>query len=330
MTKRTSSCGFLLLAGVFVANSPAWADPSPSDKATSDVLFKAAKKLVEEGHFNEACPKFEESQRLDPTPGTLLNLGDCYKGASPPRNASAWGAYRQAEVMAHQRGDSARQEGAALRAQAVEPLLTKVTIAVPSAARVPGFQLKWDGKSIGEGLWGIAIPVDAGQHAIEAEAPGKKRWTANVIVRQDAGTSPVDVPALAPLAIEPVLAAPVADRPYWGTQRIVGVGLGAAGLTGVVLGTIFGVQTLTRAAQADEHCLQSDPSQCDQAGVNLRHSEKASGTASTVSFIIGGAAVAAGLVLFLTAPPKRADHQHDALLIELAPAPAGATLRVRW
>src|SRR2546425_547721 len=102
MTKRNFPCGFLIVTSVLGATSPAWADPSPTDKAASDVFFTDAKKLIEEGRFNEACPKFEESQRLDPTPGTLLNLGDCYKGASPPRNASAWGAYRQAEAMARQ------------------------------------------------------------------------------------------------------------------------------------------------------------------------------------------------------------------------------------
>jgi len=219
MTMRKLTLGFLVLTSTLAASSPAWADPSPSDKAASDVFFKDAKKLIEEGRFNEACPKFEESQRLDPTAGTLLNLGDCYRSASPPRSASAWGAYRQAEAMARQRGDAARQEGAALRAQAVEPLLSRVTIAVPPDARLPGLEVKWDGRAVGEGAFGSPFPVDAGEHAIVASAPGHKSWTSKGLVGATSATTKIDVPILPLGAAEAAPGAPGADVPYWGTQR---------------------------------------------------------------------------------------------------------------
>jgi hypothetical protein len=334
MTKRTSSCGFLVLASVLVATSPAWADPSPADKAASDVLFKDAKRLVEEGRINEACPKFEESQRLDPTPGTLLNLGDCYKGASPPRNASAWGAYRQAEVMARQRGDAARQEGAALRAQAVEPLLSKVTIAVPPAARIPGLEVTWDGRPVGEGLFESAFPVDAGEHTIVARAPGHKSWTGKVLVQPGGGVLPVVLPALVPGPVD-VASGPAAEAaPFWSTQRSLGLGIGFAGVAGVLVGSIFGAKAAGANTDSLPHCQPNDVTLCDAQGVALRNDAFSAATVSTVSFIVGGAALVGGTIVFLTAPSSKPTSAAGAPRIELQPRVAvgsgGFTLRGTW
>ena len=60
-------CGYLrvsLLTASLTLASSAWADPTPAQRATSDVLFSDAKALVKAGQYNEACPKFVESQRI--------------------------------------------------------------------------------------------------------------------------------------------------------------------------------------------------------------------------------------------------------------------------
>jgi hypothetical protein len=332
MMMRTSFCGFLILTGVLVATSPAWADPSPADKAASDVLFKDAKQLVEAGRINDACPKFEESQRLDPTPGTLLNLGDCYKSASPPRTASAWGAYRQAEAMARQRGDAARQEGAALRAQAIEPLLSKVTITVAPVARVPGFEVRWDGRLIGEGFFGSAFPVDAGQHTIVASAPGHKSWTGQGIVAADGKTTNVDVHMLG--ATESGASYPVPDAPYWGAQRTLGVVAGVAGLAGLVVGSIYGVKAANKNAESLPHCQPNNTKLCDAQGVALGEDAFAAAHVSTAGFIAGGVGLVGGTILFLTAPSANAKSTSGSLRFEAQPivgfGVAGLSVRGAW
>jgi serine/threonine-protein kinase len=332
MTKRTFFCGFLILTSALAGTSLAWADPSPTDKAASDVLFKDAKQLVAAGHVNEACPKFEESERLDPTPGTLLNLGDCYKGASPPRTASAWGAYRQAEAMARQRGDAARQEGAALRAQALEPLLSKVTIVVPVAARVSGLVVKWDGRAVGEGLFGSAFPADAGEHKIEAEAPGKSNWTSTVRVQSNAETTVTTMPTL---AVAPAGAAgDDGPRPFWNTARYVGAGIGAAGLVGVVVGSIFGIKAANKNSESLPHCLPNNSKRCDSQGVALGADALAAAKVSTLAFVIGGAALVGGTIVFLAAPAGAPQNKSGLRRIEAQSVVGlgfgGMTLRGEW
>lgn len=301
-TQRRFLGGAILAGTLAMTPSRAYADATPANKAASAALFADAKRLVGEGHFVEACPKFEEAQRLYPTSGTLLNLGDCYEQMKPARTASAWGAFKQAEVLARNVGDTSRQEEAGRRAQVLEPALSKVTIALSPAARIPGLDVKWDGKSFGEGFWGTAFPVDAGEHAIEAGAPGKKSWTAKVLVRLNGGTVPVEVPGLdaAPLGAKtPDERAP---QPFWSLQRSVGVGIGAAGLVSIVVGSIFGAKAGGKNSDSLPHCRPDDLTRCDSQGVALRGEAYSAATVSTILFIVGGAMTAGGTITFLTAP----------------------------
>ena len=109
------------------------------NKAAAEALFDDAKKLMAAKHYAEACPKFADSQRLDPGVGTLLNLGLCYKQNG--QTASAWSSYREAASLARSEGQSDREDLARQEAANLEPQLTKLVIEVPKdTAAIAGLE----------------------------------------------------------------------------------------------------------------------------------------------------------------------------------------------
>ena len=91
------------LAGTSVALllvvAPARAQaPTSTDKVAAEALFEEGRRLVAAGSFVDACPKFADSQRLDPSPGTLLNLASCYEKLG--RSATAWATVDSPVIVA--------------------------------------------------------------------------------------------------------------------------------------------------------------------------------------------------------------------------------------
>src|SRR5439155_23616159 len=89
-----------MLAPCFIER-PAYAQGA-SHKAAAEALFEEGRKLMAEGKVESACPKFADSQQIDPSSATLLNLANCYEKQG--RTASAWATYRQAASLANANG----------------------------------------------------------------------------------------------------------------------------------------------------------------------------------------------------------------------------------
>jgi serine/threonine-protein kinase len=290
--------GASLCAALAGAPSPAWG-ADPTAEATASALFQEAKRLVAAGDFEHACPKFAEAQRLFPTTGTLLNLANCLEKFG--KLASAWGVFKQAEITARNQGDADREQEASRRAQALAPQLPKLAIVVPPAARVPGFELRRDGDLVGEAQYGTSLPVDPGNHTVQATAPAHKSWSTVVRVEPTGAAASVEVP---PLEAAPVETAPPSST--WSTQRTIGVVLGGVGLVGLGVGTAFTVKAMGLNADSLPHCLPKDVTKCDATGVPLRNRAFDAAHVSTGAFVMGAAFLAGGVVVFLTAPRSTA------------------------
>ena len=317
-------CGVLTTAAVA---RPARAEPTPADQAAAEALFNEAHALIDQGRLDEACPKLLESHRLDPAAGTLLNLGDCYERAG--RTASAWGAFGEAETMARNGRDLVREAEARRRAQALESKLSRLVLRVAPENRTLGAQVKREGRPVGEGLWGSAVPVDPGQHALEVAAPRQATWRTTVRVPAGPGVTVVVVPALTP-AVAPPLADRAPPAGAWSPQRTVGVALGGLGVVGAAIGTVFGVRAASRMSDSEARCTDSAPSVCDTEGLAMRDEADAAAGASTLAFVLGGAALAGGVVLFATAPRGDEPRGAAALRLEVDAAIAGPRLVGSW
>ena len=324
ITRRGPLRCALPLAGLLALAAPASA-AGPQDQAAADVLFKDGKRLAAAGDFAQACPKFIESQRLDPTVGTLLNVGNCYEKLG--KVASAYGAFREAELTARDAGDTDREREAARRADALTPLLSKLAIVVPPDARVPGFEVRRDGALVGEGQWGSAMPADVGNHTVEATAPGYKPWSTEIRIDANASAASVRVQPLEKLVAE---SAGGVQGSAWSAQRTVGVVLGGVGVVGLVVGANYGAQAMSKKADANTHCMGPMQNLCDATGVSLRYDEKHAGNVSTAALIAGGALLTSGLVVFLSAPTQPPAARKDALRIGVVARVAGASVEGSW
>jgi hypothetical protein len=277
------------------------ADASLADKAAAQTLFDEGRKLMAAGKFAEACPKLAESQKLDPGVGTQFNLSDCYEKIG--QTASAWAGFLEAASAAKTMGQSDREKVARERAAALSSRLSKITITSASAS-MAGLEIKRDGKPVGRALWGTAIPVDPGPHVIEATAPGKKPWQTTAKVEGDKANVVVSIPPLeeAPAEAAPVQSTVAADvAPAGNGRRTIGLVLGGAGIVGLGVGAAFALNAKAKKDDSLVHC-PAGPNLCDQIGVDKRNEALSAGNVATVAAGAGVALLAAGAILFFTAP----------------------------
>jgi len=331
------------ISALVVTFACAWAMPvaaQTSDAAMAESLFREGKRLSGEKKFAEACPKFQESYRLDPGLGTLLNLATCHE--SDGKTATAWAEFSEAASQAKRQGDNERAQLAQDQLKALEPKLAYVSIAVPPATIVPGLVVKFDTKELAQAAWGLQIPIDSGQHVIEASAPGKQNYsqtfetpaTATVLALtvpalQDApgSATPATAPAAAPSAAPPVAAAPVSSPTPTAAPRsashtgsiISGVATGAFLAGTVVTGILYSGK-------------RSDFKDANSASDASRFSKRDSAsTLGTVNLVLaGGTLVSAGfLVYFLATAGSHESAPSSALNVVPLVSPSGGGLLLR-
>lgn len=288
-----TALALLSLHGVAHADSP---------KIAAQALFEEGRKLVAEGRIAEGCPKLAESQKLDPAPGTQINLADCLERSG--KTATAWVTYSEAAAAARSLGRADWEELATTRAAALEPRLTRLRIEVPPDAEAEGLVVTRDGTAVGRAEWDTAIPVDPGAHSVGASADGRVAHRETVEVAPGHAVVVVRIPRLLPRPPPP---APNA-RATSTAQRGVGIAVGGAGLLSGVAGIVLGVRAAQMNRDGRATC---SGTVCPPDGAAKVQTARDLATASTVTFIGGGVLLAAGIVIYLTAPraPRPANLQ---------------------
>ncbi len=300
MTLRALRTSAVVAGVLLLASPPAHAQGQP---ALADDLFRSARQLLEQGKVAEACSRFAESQRLDPKPGTLLNLGLCHEREG--RNATAYAEVTEATQQLARLGDKEREALARTRLEAIAPNVAKVAIVLPPDSPVD--RLMIDDHEVGRAAWSIPIPLDPGPHKVTASASGRRSSTQSIDVGRTGGVVRLE---LAPLELE---AAPVAPpAPSRGTEEPVATSSGkrtaslvvlGTGAVALGLGTFFGLRAVSAKSDVDAGCPSTKG--CNDAGLDAVDSGRTSATISTVAFGVGLVAVGVGIYLFATSGSSR-------------------------
>jgi tetratricopeptide (TPR) repeat protein len=306
-----------VIVAVLALSTPAFADKA-------EELFKQAKKLMAEKKYAEACPKFEKSYQLDPGIGGQLNVGKCYEEWG--KLGKAYHAYTEALKKAEEANDNRAEKIKKLVAQ-LEPQVPRLVIHVPPDADTASLQVAIDGVTVS--VQDLANPqlVDPGPKQVEYALGSGARKTKIVPVERS-GTSEItlDLPKAKAKPEKPdhgdvaVVKPPphhdepeVADTTGHG-QRVAGLVIAGVGVAGMAVGSYLALSARSKYNDAlATHCMGMTNA-CDAQGLTDTHDARSQANTATIVFAIGGAATAAGIVVYLIAP-KAASSEHAFYLV---------------
>lgn len=317
-------------------------DPSSTDALLATKLFIEGRRLLQDHKPQMGCPLIEQSHRLAPSLGTVLNLALCNEHNG--NLATAHDYYRRAETMATLAADTKRQEFAHDAAAALAARRASLVLQVAGKSDLP-FEVHLDEELQSNDILSRPVFLDAGEHPIAVRAAGYQPWYGSVTV-QDGGKHVVIVPALqpdggaatnrtgphAPTTLAGprsnpslLLPPPAKPDPGLGTGRVVALSVGGAGIVSLGASLLFTI--LARTTYDKAKC--SDINICTPEGVRLRADAMSHASRATVFGVAGGVALAGGVVLWFLTAPDPAAPERSPVSVQLGGGGVGAQWRGR-
>ena len=280
--------------------------PAQADgKSDAARLFKEGQELMKAQKFADACPKFEDSQKLDAQLGTVLNLAFCREKLGS--TWLSWLAYRDAELRADSVGKKDRAEFARQHLAELEKNLPKVVL---DCGTNKVDELTVEERLVPGAANGQPFTAEPGRRTFRFDKSGKKSSAIEVVVQERRSapqrvTCPTldDQPPPTPLPTPPERGAtdapppPPAPTPSH-TAAYVSFGVGAAGLA---VGSVFGILTLGEKSDADKLC-DAKTKTCVGGGKAKIDTAETYGWVSTAGFGVAVVGVALGAYFLLSTP----------------------------
>jgi hypothetical protein len=282
--------GSTILALVLMQAGVAHAQASSSDAAIAQSLFDEGRKLMAEKKYPEACPRLERSYKLDPAAGTLLNLAVCHEAVG--KTATAWNEFRDSVAMARRENRDDRLKFAQAHVDALKGRIC--TLTVKEAGQEQHLEWKIDGIKVGTESLGIALPIDPGNHTVEAVAPGKKAWKTTIEFHKDGEAKSLEIPLLAVLPPEET-EHPVEKSRGPSPWIFVTAGVGVLGFGAMALG---GIEALSKWNDRTAACgIGGDPNACSQAGIDADSQARTWALVADIGLGVGVAGTIATIIV---------------------------------
>ena len=250
----------------------------------AEMLFREGRHAADLGNFALACEKFEASHKMQPAPGTLLNLADCEE-----TRGLLTRAWRDFLALADALPETDERKAVALeRARSLERTMPRLRVRVArTSADARVFR---DGIELGEMTLGVALPVDPGHHFVTVRESGFSEHTYPVDVKRGEERD---------LQVEHGFAARGPE-----TKRAVGWALGGLGLASLGAGAVTGVFALTSLSASNAQCPNGV---CTDPKAVAQH-ERAHdfAIASDVLLGVGAVLVVTSIVLLVTSHGRHA------------------------
>jgi hypothetical protein len=168
-----------------------------------------------------------------------------------------------------------------------------------------------DGAPLADTLDGRPLAIDPGEHTFTFEIPGQAPLEKKLVLRQGEKDRR-----------ESIAFAAAATPSFWTTGRTLGAVSAGLGLVGVGVGVALGLFASSSQRRERADC---SPSACFSYPLAVEDygTAQSQATGATIAFVAGPALVAAGVVLWLTAPRGSGAPAASALRITVAPALVG-------
>lgn len=306
------------ILGLTIALTPA-ALPAQDAVTVAEGLFREGQELMQKGEVATACEKFAESQRLDPSSGTLLNLADCHEKQG--KIATAWAEFLAAGRLAKSQGRPQREEEAKSRAAALEPKLSYLRIVL--SEKTNGTTVKLDAVTLEASALGSKIPVDPGKRSVTISAPGHQSVTLEVTIGAEKDSQTLTVPKLVPEEAGATAPPPETPGPGAGPAPpgpdaptaepgppVVAYVVGGVGVVALGVGSVFALMASSAYSDAEDACPTRQG--CSQEAIDLRDKAETRANIANVGIGVGVVGIAIGAVLLLTSRGGSEKSAHSA------------------
>jgi hypothetical protein len=294
-----------------LAQAPAEEEPSSQGAAAKELFDEGLDGMLDKD-FERGCAALEKSYQLEPLPGVGFTAGECFyrwgKLAAAQRHLE-WFRERFDQMPAKEQAEQEhRMEVAAKRLEELAQRVPLLTVQLPASAP-EGTVVLHNGTELPAEELGSPRAHEVGRHTFLVRLPsGEERERGLLAQEGDRRIITLDLPlpgaqpSTDPAEIEDAEADDEADGEPWLTgdqMRWIAYGLGGFGAANLIISAVTGGLVFSEKSTMEDNCIDF---RCNAEGFDAAESAQSLATVSTVSLIIGLAALGGGAALWLLAP----------------------------